>query len=383
MPGIIKERLFTPGPTPLLLEAQLRALTMTLHHRTDAFRALMRETLDSLKYYFNTKNDVIVFASSGTGAMEGAVSNLLSPGERVLIGTAGKFGERWAELCKVYGISVDLIKVEWGHAGDPQEVARRLDANPAIKAVFVQANETSTGVQHPVQELAQITMKRPGTILVVDAISALGGYPLPMDEWGLDVVVAGSQKAMMLPPGMAFAALSPKAWEFVKTSKCPKYYFDFAKQLKSQQKNQTAYTSAVTLTLGLQHVMGWIRKQGLEKIFARNRKMAAATKAAAKAMGLELFSKQNPSDVLTAIMAPAGVDGQQVVAKMRGKGIWIAGGQAQAKGKIIRIAHMGFIDEQDLLGTIGALEIVLNDLGYKVELGTGIKAAQAILGKEA
>ena len=379
----MKRLLMTPGPTPVAPETQLAMAQPMIHHRAPAFMEILEQVRADLKYLFQTEQEVLMFAATGTGAMEGAVANTLSPGDTALVIEGGKFGERWAELCKVYGINVDLIKVEWGYAADPQEVARRLDANPAIKAVFVQANETSTGVQHPVQELAQITMKRPGTILVVDAISALGGYPLPMDEWGLDVVVAGSQKAMMLPPGMAFAALSPKAWEFVKTSKCPKYYFDFAKQLKSQQKNQTAYTSAVTLTLGLQHVMGWIRKQGLEKIFARNRKMAAATKAAAKAMGLELFSKQNPSDVLTAIMAPAGVDGQQVVAKMRGKGIWIAGGQAQAKGKIIRIAHMGFIDEQDLLGTIGALEIVLNDLGYKVELGTGIKAAQAILGKEA
>jgi aspartate aminotransferase-like enzyme len=182
---------------------------------------------------------------------------------------------------------------------------------------------------------------------------------------------------------MAFAALSPKAWEFVKTSKCPKYYFDFAKQLKSQQKNQTAYTSAVTLTLGLQQVLGWIKERGLEQIFAHNKKLSAATKAAVKAMGMELFSKQYPSDVLTAVLAPAGVDGQKVVSKMREKGIWIAGGQAQAKGKIFRIAHMGFIDEQDLLGTLGALEIVLNDLGYKVQLGVGLKAAQEIMGKEA
>jgi aspartate aminotransferase-like enzyme len=311
------------------------------------------------------------------------VANTLSPGDTAMVLEGGKFGERWAELCQVYGINVDLIKIEWGQAADPQEVARRLDANPAIKAVLVQANETSTGVQHPVQELAAVVKNRPGTILVVDAISALGGYPLPMDEWGMDIVVAGSQKAMMLPPGLAFAALSPKAWEFVKTSKCPKYYFDFAKQLKSQQKNQTAYTSAVTLTLGLQQVLGWIREQGLDQIFARNQKLSKATKAAVKAMGMELFSKQNPSDVLTAVLAPAGIDGQQVVAKMREKGIWIAGGQAQAKGKIFRIAHMGFIDEQDLLGTLGALEIVLNNLGYQVELGVGVKAAQEILGKEA
>lgn len=379
----MKRLLMTPGPTPVAAETQLAMAQPMIHHRAPAFMDIMAQVREDLKYLFQTEQEVLMFAATGTGAMEGAVACTLSPGDAAIVVEGGKFGERWAELCNIYGINVDLIKVEWGYAVDPQEVARRLDANPAVKAVFVQANETSTGVQHPVKELAALTKTRPGTILVVDAISALGGYPLPMDEWGLDIVVAGSQKAMMLPPGMAFAALSPKAWELVKTSKCPKYYFDFAKQLKSQQKNQTAYTSAVTLTLGLQHVLGWIREQGLERIFARNKKLSAATKAAVKAMGMELFAKQYPSDVLTAVMAPAGIDGQKVVAKMREKGIWIAGGQAQAKGKIFRIAHMGYIDEQDLLATIGALELVLNDLGFKVELGAGLKAAQEILGKEA
>ncbi len=379
----MKRLLMTPGPTPVAPETQLAMAQPIIHHRAPAFMEILAKVREDLKYLFQTEQEVLMFAATGTGAMEGAVTNTLSPGDTALVAEAGKFGERWGELCRVYGINVDLIKIEWGQAVDPQEVARRLDANPAIKAVFVQANETSTGVQQPVKELAAVTKTRPGVILVVDAISALGGYPLPMDEWGMDILVAGSQKAMMLPPGLAFAALSPKAWEFVKTSKCPKYYFDFAKQLKSQQKNQTAYTSAVTLTLGLQQVLGWIRERGLEKIFARNQKLSSAAKAAIKAMGMELYSKQYPSDVLTAVLAPAGIDGQKVVGKMREKGIWIAGGQAEAKGKIFRIAHMGFIDEQDLLGTIGALEIVLNDLGYKVELGVGLKAAQQILGKEA
>jgi serine---pyruvate transaminase len=378
----MKRLLMTPGPTPVAPETQLAMAQPILHHRAPAFMEIMAQVREDLKYLFETEQEVLMFVATGTGAMEGAVANTLSPGDTALVAEGGKFGERWTELCTVYGVKVDLMKIEWGYAADPQEVARRLDANPAIKAVFVQANETSTGVQHPVQELAAVVKNRPGTILVVDAISALGGYPLPMDEWGIDILVAGSQKAMMLPPGLAFAALSPKAWEFVKTSTCPKYYFDFAKQLKSQQKNQTAYTSAVTLTLGLQQVMGWIREQGLEKIFAHNRKLSAATKAAVKAMGMELFSQQYPSEVLTAVQAPAGIDGQKVVAKMREKGIWIAGGQAQAKGKIFRIAHMGFIDEQDLLGTLGALEIVLNDLGYKVALGVGLKAAQEILAQE-
>ncbi len=378
----MKRLLMTPGPTPVAPETQLAMAQPILHHRAPAFMDILAQVRADLKYLFQTEQEVLMFAATGTGAMEGAVANTLSPGDTAIVVDGGKFGERWAELCQVYGINVDLIKVEWGYAVNPQEVAQRLNANPAIKAVFVQANETSTAVQHPVQELAQVVKDKPNTILVVDAISALGGYPLPMDEWGLDIVVAGSQKAMMLPPGMAFAALSPKAWEFVKTSKCPKYYFDFAKQLKSQQKNQTAYTSAVTLTMGLMQVLNWVREEGLDQVFARNQKLAEATKAAVKAMGMELFAKQNPSDVLTAVLVPAGIDGQQVVAKMREKGIWIAGGQAQAKGKIFRIAHMGYIEEQDLLGTLGALELVLNDLGYKVALGTGIKAAQEILGKE-
>jgi len=379
----MKRLLMTPGPTPVAPETQLAMAQPILHHRAPAFMDIMAQVREDLKYLFQTEQEVLIFVATGTGAMEGSVANTLSPGDTALVAEGGKFGERWVDLCRVYGVNVDLIKIEWGYAVDPQEVARRLDANPDIKAVFVQANETSTGVQHPVREVAAVVKDRPGTIVVVDAISALGGYPLPMDEWGVDVVVAGSQKAMMLPPGLAFAALSPKAWEMVKTSTCPKYYFDFAKQLKSQQKNQTAYTSAVTLTMGLQHILGWVRERGLERIFAHNRKLSAATKAAVQAMGLELYSKEYPSEVLTAVQAPAGVDGQQVVAKMREKGIWIAGGQAQAKGKIFRIAHMGYIDELDLLGTLGALEAVLNDLEYKVELGVGVKAAQALLGKEA
>ncbi len=379
----MKRLLMTPGPTPVAPETQLAMAQPIIHHRAPAFMDVLAKVREDLKYLFQTEQEVLMFAATGTGAMEGAVANTLSPGDTALVVDGGKFGERWAELCQVYGINTERLQVEWGYAVKPAEVEARLQANPAIKAVFVQANETSTAVAHPVKELAQVVKNFPNTILVVDAISALGGYPLPMDEWGLDIVVAGSQKAMMLPPGLAFAALSPKAWEMVKTSTCPKYYFDFAKQLKSQGKNQTAYTSAVTLTMGLMQVLNWIKEEGLEKIFARNAKLAVACRAAVKAMGMELFAKEYPSDVLTAVQAPAGIDGQKVVAKMREKGIWIAGGQAQAKGKIFRIAHMGYIDEQDLLGTIGALEIVLNDLGFKVELGAGVKAAQEVLGKEA
>jgi len=379
----MKTYLMTPGPTPVAPETQLTMAQPMIHHRAPQFMEILAEVREGLKYLFQTQQEVLMFAATGTGAMEGAVANTLSAGDTALVVDGGKFGERWTELCNVYGVKVDRLEVTWGRAVDPKEVARRLDGNPAIKAVFVQANETSTGVQHPVKELAEVTKSRPGTILVVDAISALGGYELPMDAWSIDVMVAGSQKAMMLPPGLAFAALSPKAWEFVKTSTLPKYYFDFAKQRKSQEKNQTPYTSAVSLTLGLGEVLARIKKVGLEKIFAHNRRLSLATKAAVQAMGLELYARDYPSDVLTAILAPAGVDGQKVVSELRKRGIWIAGGQAQAKGKIFRIAHMGYIDELDLLGTIGGLEAVLNELGYKVAYGAGLKAAQEVLSKEA
>jgi aspartate aminotransferase-like enzyme len=377
----MKMYLMTPGPTPVAPETQLAMAQPIIHHRSPQFMEIMGEVREGLKYLFQTEQEVLVFSATGTGAMEGTVVNTLSAGDTALVIDGGKFGERWTELCNVYGVKVERLAVEWGHAADPKAVAKMLDANPAIKAVFVQANETSTAVMHPVQELAAVTKTRPGTILVVDAISALGGTPMPMDDWGIDVLVAGSQKAMMLPPGLAFAALSPKAWEFVKTSTLPKYYFDFTKALKSAGKNQTPYTSPVSLILGLQEVLGKIRQMGLEKIFAHNRRLSLATKAAMQAMGLALYSKDNPSDVLTAVESP--VDGQKVVAELRKKGIWIAGGQAQAKGKIFRIAHMGFIDTVDLLGTIGGLEEVLNQLGYKVAPGAGLKAAQEVLSKEA
>ena len=377
----MKMYLMTPGPTPVAPETQLAMAQPIIHHRAPQFMEILGKVREDLKYLFQTEQEVLIFSATGTGAMEGAVANTLSAGDTALVVDGGKFGERWTELCNVYGVKVERLAVEWGRAADPKRVAQMLDANPAIKAVFVQANETSTGVAHPVKELAALTKNRPGTILVVDAISALGGYPLPMDEWGIDVLVAGSQKAMMLPPGLAFAALSPKAWEFVKTAKLPKYYFDFSKAVKSAQKNQTPYTSAVSFILGLQEVLTKVRQVGLEKIFAQNRRLSLATKAAMQAMGLQLYAKEYPSDVVTAVESP--VDGQKVVAELRKKGIWIAGGQAQAKGKIFRIAHMGFIDTVDLLGTIGGLEEVLNQLGYKVQPGVGLKAAQEVLSKEA
>ncbi|MFP3867945.1 MAG: pyridoxal-phosphate-dependent aminotransferase family protein [Desulfobacteraceae bacterium] len=375
-----KRYLMAPGPTPISPQTLLAMATPIIHHRAPEFAGVLAEIRQGLKYLYQTKNEVLIFAASGTGAMEGAITNTLSPGDTALVIRGGKFGERWGEICEAYGVKVEALDVEWGRAVAPEAVAERLRMNPEIKAVCAQAHETSTGVKHPVKELGELIKDRPGVILIVDAISAMGVYPLPMDDWHLDVVVTGSQKALMLPPGLAFAGLSDKAWGFVKESRCPKFYFNFAKEKKSLEKNQGAYTSAVSLMIGLKDVLAYIQQETLEQIFANHRLLSDATKAAVAALGLELYSRDNPSEALTAIRAPAGIDGQQVVKILREKyGLTIAGGQAQAKGKIFRIAHMGYIDAFDVVMAISALEVVLNELGYKIELGTGVRAAEQIL----
>jgi len=375
-----KHYLLAPGPTPVSPETLLAMATPIIHHRSPQFAEVVAECRDGLKYLFQTQQEVLILASTGTGAMEGAITNTLSPGDTALVVRGGKFGERWGEICAAYGVNFEAIDVEWGTSVKPAEIAAKLQANPAIKAVCIQAHETSTGVNHPVQAIAEITRKLPGTLLIVDAISALGAYELPMDAWGIDVLVAGSQKAMMLPPGLAFACLSAKAWEFTKTSKCHKFYFNFSKELKNIQKNTGAYTSAVSLVMGLRDVLRYIKEATLEKIFAEHKLMSKATKAAVKALGLELFARENPTDALTAVLAPAGVNGQDVVKVLREKyGIMIAGGQAEAKGKIFRIAHMGYIGNFDIVMVIAALEVVLNELGYKAPYGAGVKAAEEVL----
>ncbi|AEB09134.1 pyridoxal-phosphate-dependent aminotransferase family protein [Desulfobacca acetoxidans] len=375
-----KHYLLAPGPTPVSPETLLAMATPIIHHRSPQFAEVVAECRVGLKYLFQTKQEVLILASTGTGAMEGAITNTLSPGDTALVVRGGKFGERWGEICAAYGVNFEAIDVEWGRAVQVADVAAKLKANPAIKAVCIQAHETSTGVNHPVKELAELTKSLPGTLLLVDAISALGAFELPMDAWGIDIMVAGSQKAMMLPPGLAFACLSEKAWEFTKTATCNKYYFNFSKELKNIQKNTGAYTSAVSLVMGLRDVLRYFKEATLEKIFAEHQLMSKATKAAVKALGLELFSQEGASDALTAVRAPAGVDGQDVVKLLRDKyGIMIAGGQAEAKGKIFRIAHMGYIGNFDIVMIIAALEVVLNELGYKAPYGAGVKAAEEVL----
>jgi aspartate aminotransferase-like enzyme len=379
MPGIIKERLFTPGPTPLLLEAQLRALTMTLHHRTDAFRALMRETLDNLQYYFNTKNDVIVFASSGTGAMEGAMSNLLSPGERVLIGTAGKFGERWVQIAKAYGIDSVVVEAPYGHPVPIGEMKKQLESGGQFRGVFIQATESSTGVRNDVEALGRAVATLPDCCFVVDAITGLGTTDLRPDDWGIDVLIGGSQKATMIPPGLAFASISAKALRIMEKSKLPRYYFDYVKEQKSLAKGESSYTPATSLVVSLHGALCYIKQLGRDNLIGNAALLAEATREAAVALGLTNFAVSSPSNALTAINAPAGIESTKVVKEMRSRfGAILTDGQGSMKGHMFRIAHLGYYDFLDLVAILGGLEIALQKVGHKVELGSGVRAAQSV-----
>jgi aspartate aminotransferase-like enzyme len=377
MRGIVKERLFTPGPTPVLIEAQVRAATRDLHHRTEDFRKVLQETLALLREYFNTKNDVLIFASSGTGAMEGAVCNLLSPGDRVLVGTAGKFGERWLGLAQAYGIEAVKVESPYGQTVDMDEMKLRLEKSGPFRAVYIQATETSTGVSHDVKTLGALVSKLPDTVLVVDAITGLGTTDLRPDEWGLDVVIGGSQKATMMPPGLSFVSVSEKAWKLIGNSKLPHFYFDFAKERKNQTKADTAYTPATSLVVTLNGVLNYIQQAGRENLIANAAMLADATRQAARALKLRPFAEASPANAVTAVCSPEGTDSGAVIKELRSRfGAIVANGQGTMKGKIFRIAHLGYFDAVDLFAIIAALEIALSKVGHKVEFGSGVRAAQ-------
>lgn len=373
-----KKRLMTPGPTPVLQEALAAMSQPILHHRTPQFSAIFREAADGLKDVFGTKQDVLILAGSGSAAMEGSVSNLVNPGEKVITIDGGKFGERWGLIAKAFGAEVNEIKVEWGHPVDPAVVKAELDKNPDTKVVYATASETSTGTWHPIQEIAALCKDR-DTLLVVDGITAVGCVPTPMDEWGIDVLVSGSQKAFMLPPGLAFAALSEKAWKKADATSNRKFYLNFRKEQKSLAKDTTAWTPAVSLIIGLREVMKAIHHEGLDNLYKRHKVLADATRAGVQALGLKLLSS-SPSDSLTAAWVPEGVDGGEFVKYCRDKlGVAMAGGQDDLKGKIFRISHMGYVDAFDTLGALSATEMGLAKFGHKVEHGAGVAAAQKVL----
>lgn len=374
-----KNYLLTPGPTPLPPEVCEALSRPIIHHRTPQFQAILKEAHEGLKYIFQTKNEVFILASSGTGGMESAIINFLSAGDTIITVEAGKFGERWTEIGQAYGINCDVIKVEWGKAVTAKDIKARLDANKGkVKAVFITLCETSTGAAPDVKSIGEL-LKDTDAILVVDAISGLGAIDLKTDEWFCDVVVSGSQKGLMLPPGLGFISVSPKAWKLNETSKCPKFYFDLKAAKKAYASTDTAWTPAIGIIIALNEAIKIIRKEGLENIFKWHSKMTQATREAMKALGLELFAATAYSDVVTAVKVPAGIDGEKLVKIMRDNyGVTIAGGQSEMKGKIFRFAHMGYIGEFDIIAGISCLEKVLTQMGYKFTLGAGVAAAQKV-----
>jgi aspartate aminotransferase-like enzyme len=375
---IKKQRLLTPGPTPLYPPALHAMMASDIHHRTEDFRKAYRSCLADLKEVMGTSNDVLMFAASGTGAMDATVSNLFSKGDKVIVCVAGKFGERWAEIAKAYGLDANVITVPYGQAVQPAQVQAALDADPSVKGVFLQASETSTGAAHNVKAIAE-AVRKTGAILVVDAITGLGTMPLDIDGWGLDIVIGGSQKAFMIPPGLAFLSISPKAWKFADTATLPHFYFNFKKEKKSGDAGESSWTPATSLILALAEALKYVKQIGMAKLVENAELLARATRAAASALGLELFSAASPGSSVTAIKAPAGMDSGVIVKEFRNRfGAVIANGQGSMKGQIFRIAHLGYFDFADLFAVVAGLEIILNANGHAVKYGSGVAAVQEI-----
>lgn len=375
-----KNYLLTPGPTPLPPEVCEALAKPMIHHRTPQFQAILKEAVDGLKYVYQTKSDVYIFSSSGTGTMEAAVCNLLACGDTAITVESGKFGERWTELCAAYGIKAEVIKVPWGKSVTADQIKSQVTGHGSqVKAVFVTLCETSTGVTTDIKSIAQ-ALKDTDTVLVVDAISGLGVIDLKTDEWGVDVVVSGSQKGLMLPPGLGFISVSQKAWKLANESKSPRYYFDLRFAKKAWEQTDTPFTTSVSLVVALNVALKMIKTEGLENVFSRCKKMAESVKAAAKALGLKLYADEScASSAITAVCVPSGVDGEKLVKTMRDTyGITIAGGQAELKGKVFRIASMGYLNEFDIILALSCLEKVLHQMGYKFQLGAGLRAAQEV-----
>ena len=381
---IRKTRLFTPGPTPLLPAAQFAMAAADIHHRTPEFRALFLRVLAQLKVFVGTRNDVLLLSSSGTGAMEASVSNLTSPDDRVLVLSAGKFGERWADLTKAFGCQVDLVKAPYGQTFDLAEVRAAL--KPEHKAVYMQATETSTAVRHDVEAVAKL-VKETGALLVVDGITGLGTTHFDVDGWGIDVLIGGSQKAVMIPPGLGYLSVSEKAWAAMETATNPRYYFDLRKERKNAVKGESAYTPAVALIAGLGAALDYIAGQAggdLEKgriaLVDNAQVNAAATRAGLVALGFTLFAPTAPAAAATAVAVPEGVNSGDVVKALKTRfALVTANGQGEMQGKIFRVAHLGFFDYLDTVALLGAMEHIAKDtLGLPVKYGQAVAAAQQV-----
>ena len=375
----MKTRLFTPGPTPVPQDVLLEMAKPITHHRLPVFERSFAKVNEGLKYIFQTRHDVYTLTSSGTGGMEAVVSNLLKRGDRALVVRGGKFGERWGEICEAYGIDFVPLDIEWGKSVDPQRVDEMLEAHPGVRAVFTTQSETSTGALNDIEAIGEVVGNH-DALLVVDAITGVGVHPLKVDEWGVDAAVTGSQKGLMIPPGLAFVSLSDRAWSAVESSDLPKYYLSFAKARKALGKGQNPFTPALTLIMGLELALEKIRSEGLDRLFERHERLAEATRRGVRALGLELLA-ENPSNVLTAVKVPEGIDGKALVDHLRNDlGVLFAGGQGHLKGKIFRIAHIGYFDDFDILVALAALERALKAVGHDVKLGAGLAAAQEYLG---
>jgi aspartate aminotransferase-like enzyme len=376
--AMIKQYLLSPGPTPIPNEVALAMSETMIHHRTPQFNKVFEEARQGLQKLFGTTRDVLMLASSGTGAMEAAVANLFSPGDKVLVVNGGKFGERWLNIANAFGLNPVEIKVDWGQAVKVEEVEQQLKAHPDLRGVMVQASETSTTVLHPVKAIAKLTQG--GPLLLVDGVTAVGVVSLPLDEWGIDALVTGSQKALMLPPGLAFIALSDRAWEKSKTAKLPRFYFDLNLERKNQRKGSGAFTPAVSLIFGARASLNMMEREGWDNVYARHARMSRATRAAATALGLNLLAPQSPSPAATGVFLPPGIDADRVLDYLRERmGVTLAEGQDQLKGKVIRIAHVGYMGAFDVITAVAALEMALRKFGAEVPFGRGVAAAQQVL----
>jgi aspartate aminotransferase-like enzyme len=354
-----------------------------IHHRTEDFRKIYLEALKDLKEVMGTFNDILVLVASGTGAMEASVSNLFSKGDKVIVCSAGKFGERWVEITKAFGLDVTVLQAEYGDVVSPQRVEQALKAEPSTKGVFVQASETSTGAVHDVKAMGEI-IRATDAIFVADSITGLGTMPLDIDGWGIDVCVGGSQKAFMIPPGLAFLSVSPKAWARYEISDLPHYYFDLKKEKKNAEKGESSWTPNTSLVIALGASLKYMKSVGMDKMIANAQLLAKATRTAATALGLELFAPGSPGSSVTAIKAPPGMDSGVIVKEFRSRfGAIIANGQGTMKGKIFRIAHLGYFDFADLFAVVAALEIILNANGVPVEYGKGVAAVQRVYAEAA
>lgn len=375
---IKKYYLLSPGPTPIPDKVLSVAAEPIIHHRTPEFSNIFMEVTEGIKTVFGTKEDVFILTCSGTGAMETAVVNTLSPGDKVITINGGKFGERWGNICKVYGVVYKDIILEWGADFTKERLAEELKTDPNVKAVFATLSETSTGAIYDIKGFGEV-VSGTDAILVVDGISGVGAAPCPMDEWKVDVMVTGSQKSFMIPPGLAYIAFSQKAWKMVETSKLPKFYFDAKKAKKNLGNKTTPWTPAISLIIQQKKALEIINGMGLPKLFEHHRILGDATRAGVKAVGLELLAV-NPGNILTAVKVPAGVDGVKLVKTMQGKYMaYIAGAQDPNKGKFFRIAHLGYMGGFDIITALSALEMTLLDLGYAFEPGAAMKAAQTVL----